>query len=153
MPFSLLRVRASIPAVTVARWTVAIVILALGGCTADQGVSQDGVFPEECDEGEPTMQRWGTDCLCCHDGQFSMAGSVAIDAEVAEIRVTDGTNQAIVAPNIHANFFRHVQLNPPLRASLVFTDGHEVAMQKPAPDGACNRCHDGLTRPRLGELR
>jgi hypothetical protein len=131
----------------------ATVMLVLWGCTADQGVSQDGVFPEQCQVGDPAEQRWGTDCLCCHEGQFSMGGSVAPGTDVAEIQVSDGLHQAIVAPNLHDNFFRHVKLSPPLSARVVFGDGHVVEMREPAPDGACNRCHDGVTRPLLGDVR
>jgi hypothetical protein len=129
-----------------------VAIFHLGvGCTTTN-VAKDDTMRDGCAAGDPEEQRRGTDCQCCHLDQFSMAGSVSPDAEVAEIRVSDGVNHAIAQPNHLGNFFRHNQLNPPLTASLVFADGRETFMETPAPHGSCNRCHDGVDEPILGDV-
>ena len=128
-----------------------LTLLALMGCAVEEGVHEDGVFPAECEPGDTDARRWGSDCLCCHEGEFGAAGSVGRQASVAEIRVSDGVNEAVVAPDDHGNFFRTIQLIPPLTASLRFTDGREVRMQAPVPYGGCNHCHNGKTQPRLGD--
>jgi hypothetical protein len=105
-----------------------------------------------CTTGDPDVERHGTSCLCCHDGDFGVAGSVARDAGVARILVTDRDGRvADMAPNPYGNFFRRRQLSPPLTARIVLDDGRVRAMTTAAPHGSCNACHGvGLARPPLG---
>ena len=56
------------------------------------------------------------------------------------VRDAAGTELRI-APNAYFNFFRHVQVTPPLRASLVLIDGGQREMKADAPSGDCNACH------------
>lgn len=125
---------------------LALALAGLAGCSsaapstpivADGGASAPTTT---CADGDPDRERYGTDCLCCHTGQFSVAGSVS--PAVARVVVTDATgNRFDIAVNPYGNFFRHTPLVAPLRASLVFTDGGTREMRGDAPSGACNGCH------------
>jgi hypothetical protein len=105
-----------------------------------------------CADGDPSVERFGTDCLCCHKNEFSVAGSIAHDSPpVATVIVEDSVGgSAVASPNPFGNFFRHNRLVPPLRATIIGVDGKAITMSAPAPDGACNRCHrDGGAVPML----
>lgn len=118
----------------------AAILIAVAACGA--GADEDG-GAASCEDGDPRVQRHGTDCLCCHAGQFSVAGSLAEDeARVRQIVVTDAAGATLImAPNPYGNFFRHAPVAPPLRAWIVDDGGQTYAMQAPIDDGACNRCH------------
>jgi hypothetical protein len=96
-----------------------------------------------CDPGDPDRERHGTSCLCCHTGDFTVAGSVDLGgAPVARVEVTDGFgNRSVMAPNPYGNFLRHNPLVPPLAAQVVGPDGGVRRMQMPAPHANCNECH------------
>jgi hypothetical protein len=99
-------------------------------------------------DGDETVQRHGTPCLCCHGDELGVAGSVdPAAAPVARVVVTaaDG-DVADMAPNPFANFFRHFPMAPPLRAVVYAPDGRSAAMLQLAPSGDCNACH-GLGGP------
>ncbi len=86
------------------------------------------------------MERHGTDCACCHD-EFGLSGSVAPGSGITRIRLSDGAGLRLdVAVNPYENFFRHVELQQPVLASVVLADGTEIGMKAPAP-GNCNACH------------
>ena len=96
-----------------------------------------------CEDGDETIQRYGTDCLCCHAAEFSVAGSVDTRGPpVARIEVTDEKGvTAVMEPNGNDNFFRHYPLAGALKAVAWGPDGRAITMPFAAPDGACNRCH------------
>lgn len=80
-----------------------------------------------------------------------MAGSVAHDAGVAAVLVTDRNGLELeMAPNPFDNFFRHYKMTPPLRAQITFADGEVRTMQHEAAHGSCNACHGEVTKA-LGE--
>jgi hypothetical protein len=116
-------------------------LVALAACGAGEDAGDEGAAA--CEDGDPGAQRHGTDCLCCHAGQFSVAGSLAEgEARARQIVVTDAAGATLImAPNPYRNFFRHVPVAPPLRAWIVDDEGRTYAMQAPIDDGACNRCH------------
>ena len=96
-----------------------------------------------CADGDVERQRHGTECLCCHGGEFTVAGSIATDSRpVRTVIVEDSQgNSAVMSPNPFGNFFRHSPLVPPLRVTIVGEDGKSATMPFLAPDAACNRCH------------
>jgi hypothetical protein len=96
-----------------------------------------------CEQGDRTVQRYGTDCLCCHAWEFGAAGSVdKAGSAISRIEATDRDGvTAVMYPNGLSNFFQHYPLAGPLRVVAYGPDGRSIAMQEPAPDGACNRCH------------
>lgn len=103
-----------------------------------------------CRDGSEWRQRHGTSCVCCHK-EFGVAGSVAHDAGVATVLVTDRNGREVeIAPNPFDNFFRHARMEPPLRAKIVFNNGEVRAMSEAAPHGSCNACH-GETERALGD--
>lgn len=128
-----------------------------GSAPADDGPT--AVFDRSsagCIDGDRSVQRFGTDCVCCHKKEFSVAGSIARDSPPVDTIVVEDSvgGSANVSPNAFGNFFRHNQLVPPLRATIVGTDGRRITMSSPAPDGACNRCHrDGGVVPMLSAAR
>ena len=137
-----------------------LVLAALSGCAS--GVRADGAAARSdggatgadasaCIDGDPDRESFGTDCLCCHTGQFSVAGSVA--PNVARVLVTDSVGERFdIAVNPYGNFFRHAPLVPPLKASIVLADGGTRAMEGAAPSGACNACHgETATAARIGQ--
>jgi hypothetical protein len=94
-----------------------------------------------CLEGDESLERHGTACLCCHEGEFGVAGSVAPDSPVDRITVIDAVGQrAVMAPNPYDNFFRHVPMEPPLSVTMWLDDGTTKTMTD-APSGDCNTCH------------
>jgi hypothetical protein len=99
--------------------------------------------PSACQDGDEHHQRWSTDCLCCHTAEFGVAGSVdPLGAPVARVLVVDAKGAvADMAPNPYSNFFRHLQLEAPLRVTVFSPDGRALTMPALAPSGACNRCH------------
>jgi hypothetical protein len=104
-----------------------------------------------CRDAEPKTEGHGTSCLCCHQGEFGVAGSVAHDSGVDMIFVTDRDGRtASMAPNGFDNFFRHRKLTPPIQATVVFMDGETRRMPEGAPHGSCNACH-GETTALVGE--
>jgi hypothetical protein len=104
-----------------------------------------------CRVGEKLRERHGTSCLCCHNGEFGVAGSVAHDAGVSTIFVSDAEGRtASMFPNIFDNFFQHRQLTPPLTPMIIFDNGEVRTMKQKAPHGSCNACHGETIRP-LGE--
>jgi hypothetical protein len=136
-------------------------LAALMGCAAaDDGASAGTtslayVPPADaasCEPGDPKRERYGTNCLCCHTGDFTVAGSIdLLGGPVARVVVTDSAgNRAEMAPDPYGNFFRHAPLIPPLTAVAFGPDGRARAMQMPAPHAACNECHrpDGVA-PRI----
>ena len=96
-----------------------------------------------CVDGDLERQRHGTECLCCHGSEFTVAGSIAADSRpVRTVIVEDSQGgSAVMSPNPFGNFFRHSPLVPPLRATIVGEDGKVATMPFLAPDAACNRCH------------
>src|SRR5262245_35656687 len=98
----------------------------------------DGPRPG-CADGDALQQRHATACLCCHADEFSVAGSVARSGPpVARLVVTDQTGRVVeMAPNGFFNFFRHLELSPPLRPVVYSEDGRALAMKEPAPSGDC----------------
>ena len=128
---------------------------ALTACTGKDGASSEAspaaIDYGPCRTGDPRLERHGTSCMCCHEGTFTVAGSVARDAGVAWILVTDRDGRHLqMAVNPHDNFFRHRQLLPPLTATIVFEDGEVRTMPEPAPHGSCNGCHGETAKP-LGQ--
>jgi len=128
-------------------------LLVWAGCAgAAACVPEDEEPSPACADGDPLQERYGTDCLCCHRNEFGVAGSVDLAGDappVALVIVEDRSGvRAQMAPNPYGNFFRHVQLQPPLRAWVVGRDGGVAAMGMEAPHGSCNRCH-GVTTPRV----
>jgi hypothetical protein len=134
------------------------IVLALAGCGGDRASEAppdaSGSFADAaaCEPGDPARERWGTNCLCCHSGEFSVAGSIdPSGAPVARIVVTDSVGgRAEMAPNPYGNFFRHNALVPPLTAVAYGPDGRARVMPMPAPHAACNECHHPLgVAPRI----
>ncbi|MGO8997549.1 MAG: hypothetical protein ACLQVI_29890 [Polyangiaceae bacterium] len=132
----------------------AAVCAALSACTASPAAN--GASPPAAndtspvsvtlpcrDVGDPSDQRRGSTCLCCHSDEFGVAGSVDPAAPpVAHVIVVDVTGDvADVSPNSFANFFRHFPMTPPLQASVVGPDGGTLPMQEEAPSADCNGCH------------
>ena len=102
-----------------------------------------------CEQGNPEEERHGTDCMCCHTGDFTVAGSVDLTGNrVARVVVEDSVGgRAEMEPDAYGNFFRHAPLVPPLRAWAYGLDGSVRAMPMPAPHAACNACHhEGATK-------
>jgi hypothetical protein len=104
-----------------------------------------------CEPGDKATQRFGTDCLCCHTGEFSVAGSVDDASLVDYIRVVDeDRNWVTTRPNGLSNFFHHERLRGTLEITLFGKDGRSISMKSRAPHGSCNACHrPGGTAPRL----
>ena len=103
-----------------------------------------------CRDGDRDHQRYGAHCLCCHKDTVGVAGSVAHDAGVAQVKVRDRDGKiAEMYVNTYDNFFQHRRLTPPISAIIVFEDGTERTMPEPAPHASCNACH-GQTTPLLG---
>jgi hypothetical protein len=96
-----------------------------------------------CADGDPTGQRHGATCLCCHSDEFGVAGSVdPTGPPIARVVVTDATGDtATMVPNAFANFFRHFPMTPPFRAAVYAPDGRALEMRAAAPSADCNRCH------------
>jgi len=139
---------------------------ALLGCDEELGAVREPA-PEftpsakrtaECPPGDPAQERYGTDCACCHGTQFSASGSIAEEALalVSHVEMVDRVGQVfILPPNRYGNFFGHRPTpQPPLRAKVVYRDGHESAMQGEMSESSCNHCHvvDGAT-PLIGSVR
>ncbi len=145
------------PAATATAPTDASADLAPSDAAAsDAGASASGYVPPDdaaaCDPGDPQRERHGTSCLCCHTGDFTVAGSIDLTGPaVARVEVTDGFgNRAVMSPNPYGNFFRHNPLVPPLRVKVVGPDGSERSMRMPAPHTNCNECHrPGGAAPRI----
>lgn len=103
-----------------------------------------------CRDASEFRQRHGTSCLCCHE-EFGVAGSVAHDAGIATVLITDRNGRELeIAPNPFDNFFRHAKMTPPLRAQIVFENGEVRSMKEPAPHGSCNACHGEIANT-IGE--
>ena len=114
--------------------------LGLAACRDDATSFEGPDDHPECRDGDETRERHGTDCSCCHS-DFGFSGSVADDEGIARVRVSDSAGVSFdVAVNPYGNFFRHVELTPPVSAAVVLRDGSVVAMRGPA-DGKCNACH------------
>ncbi len=122
-----------------------------GGGLACANAEGERVSPDSfgaCDDGDPTRERWGANCLCCHADEFGVAGSLPKDAGIATVFVVDNDGRtAEMSPDIFDNFFRHRKLTPPLRATVRFTDGSARSMKSPAPHGSCNACHGTHVAP------
>lgn len=101
------------------------------------------LFVPRCDDGDPTRQRHGATCLCCHTDDFGVAGSIDPNgSRVDRIVVTDANGEvARMAPNSFGNFFRHFAMTAPFRAVAIAADGRSIAMQGSAPSADCNECH------------
>jgi hypothetical protein len=125
------------------------IVAVSGGCSAppasnaphDAGAPDVATVP--CSDGDPTQQRHGARCLCCHADEFGVAGSVDLDAPpVARVVVVDAVGLRYdMAPNSYGNFFRHYTLVPPIAAVEPVRDGGSLAMPWGAPHGDCNACH------------
>lgn len=102
----------------------------------------DGPTPG-CRDGDVTQQRYGTACLCCHQDEFSVAGSIdRAGPPVSRVVVMDAQGRSVnTAPNSFDNFFGHFRLAPPLTAVVYGPSGDTVSMRTPAPSGDCNGCH------------
>jgi hypothetical protein len=133
--------------------TVAGFSITACGSADDPKWLDDGPTPG-CRDGDAADQRHGTACLCCHDAEFSVAGSIDRSGPpVARVVVTDLEGRSVVStPNAFANFFGHFRLTPPLSAVVHGPTGATLAMRDPAPNGDCNACHSagGSARPLHG---
>ncbi len=138
-----------------------VLACALLGCDEEVGAVREP-SPEftpsakrtaECPPGDPARERYGTDCACCHGTQFAASGSVAEEALalVSHVEMVDRVGQVfILPPNRYGNFFGHRPTpQPPLRAKVVYRDGHESAMQADVGDASCNRCHGSAGSARM----
>ena len=129
---------------------LAILVASVLGCSQSEGTSAP--VPADfgpCRDGNPARERWGTSCLCCHTGEFGVAGSLAPDSGVVDIFVEDRDGRtAEMSPDIFDNFFRHRKLTPPLSTTITFADGDQRRMQA-VPHGSCNACH-GVSVPLVG---
>src|SRR5947207_1074555 len=67
---------------------VLVLAALLGGC-ASSSASPAPVDVGPCRDGDPDRERWGTSCLCCHTTEFGVAGSLAGDAGISTITITD----------------------------------------------------------------
>ncbi len=105
----------------------------------------DGPTPG-CRDGDRAEQRYGTACLCCHQSDFSVAGSIdPAGPPVTRVVVTDREGHSVdTAPNAFDNFFGHFRLTPPLTAVVYGPTGDALAMRDPAPNGDCNACHSAV---------
>ena len=127
-------------------WTLTCLLAAafVVACGDDEQPTflDDGPRPG-CGDGDAKEQRYGTACLCCHRDEFGVAGSVDRAAPpVARVVVTDSAGRsADMVPNAFGNFFRHLDLSPPLSPTVFGHDGRSLTMQTPAPHGDCNACH------------
>jgi hypothetical protein len=101
------------------------------------------VFVPRCADGDPTEQRHGATCLCCHSDEFGVGGSVDRGGSpVTRVVVTDARGDvASMAPNLFANFFRHFPMSGPFRAVVVGPDGRTASMKADSPSADCNACH------------
>jgi hypothetical protein len=112
--------------------------------------------PDHCEQGDKLQERHGTDCGCCHTTQFSVSGSLSRNTQVVKVVVEAADGMTLeLAPNPHFNFFRHTDLQFPLRVWTVDTKGAVSAMQAPVQQGSCNACHgaaDGAV-PQVGTPR
>jgi cytochrome c5 len=138
------------------------VLLAVVACDGD--VAAVAEAPEfapstkrtaDCPEGDPTRERFGTDCGCCHGTQFAASGSIAERALplVSHVEVVDRVGQVFfLPPNPYGNFFRHrPRPELPMRAKVVYRDGTERAMQTEVSEASCNHCHaQGGAVPMIG---
>ena len=125
--------------------------LALASC-GDPGAATGAPAPV-CAQGDELEERHGTDCLCCHAEDFTVAGSIAPGAAIQAIVVRDAAGQALaMTPNAYANFFLHEPLSPPLEAWILGEDGAERRMRGAAPHGSCNRCHREGAEPGLLDI-
>lgn len=135
---------------------IALGLLVGAGCTAASSTSNVAATPPDygrCRDGEEDRERWSANCLCCHDGEFGVAGSIAHDAGVVKVKIRDRDGKiAEMFPNPYDNFFQHRPLTPPLSATVVLEDGSERTMRDPAPHGSCNGCH-GESIPLVGSGR
>jgi hypothetical protein len=137
------------------RESFAVLVMVAGCASADAPPAEAYVAPADaaaCEPGDPQRERFGTNCLCCHSGEFGVAGSVdPMGAPVARVVVTDALgNRAEMAPDPYGNFFRHLPLTAPLVAVAFGPDGRARAMPMPAPHAACNECHrPGGAAPRI----
>lgn len=117
--------------------------------SADAQDQAAGAF-DACQDGEPTQERYGTDCLCCHGGDLSVAGSVdRANTAILRIEVEDAQGARLVMPiNAYGNFFQHLNVVPPLIARRIDEDGSVHTMKASVQHGSCNQCHtpeaDGL---------
>ncbi len=125
------------------------VISATACSSSGTAASAAAVDVGPCRDGDHDRERWGTSCLCCHTGEFGVAGSLAPDAGVVDIFVEDRDGRtAEMSPDIFDNFFRHRKLTPPLSTTITFADGDQRTMQA-VPHGSCNACH-GVSVPLVG---
>lgn len=106
--------------------------------TTDAG----GLLPG-CTDGDPSQQRYGATCLCCHTDEFGVAGSIDRQGAPATRIVVVDSNGVVadMAPNGFGNFFRHVPMTPPLEATVYGPTGATIAMRDPATSADCNSCH------------
>lgn len=118
-----------------------VVTVACGGGD-DAKWLDDGPTPG-CQDGDVAGQRYGTACLCCHQDEFSVAGSADRDGPtVARVVVTDVEGRSVdTAPNSFDNFFGHFRLTPPLSAVVYGPTGDALPMRAPLSSGDCNGCH------------
>ena len=131
-----------------------ILLLSCIGCSGSAGDGTPGNEADTslCATGMPERERHGGDCLCCHSGEFSVAGSTLPSAEIQRVIVRDANGLILVMPvDPYDNFFQHTAVAPPLRASIVDARGRERIMQMLAPRGSCNACHaDGTALGLVG---
>jgi hypothetical protein len=100
-------------------------------------------FVPRCVDGDFDRQRHGATCLCCHEREFGVAGSVdPAGPPVARVVVYDARGDvATMAPNSFSNFFRHFTMTSPFRAVAYGPDGRAAWMRQDAPSADCNTCH------------
>jgi hypothetical protein len=125
---------------------MALGLAVLSGCGSEG--SEPTTFlddgpPAGCVDGDVEKQRHGTACLCCHEREFGVAGSVDLGGAPITRIVVQGSagRSAEMVPNAFGNFFRHIQLTPPLAAVIYGANGQTRAMKALAPNGDCNGCH------------
>src|SRR5262245_37393647 len=117
--------------------------LVAAGCGAPEPDTSQPTPNAACIDGDESRERHGTDCLCCHAEDFSVAGSIASSpSAIARVEVTDSAGFELVMPvDPYGNFFQHEAVVPPLRARTVDVRGEVRTMTGEAPHGSCNRCH------------
>src|SRR5206468_2824625 len=70
-------------AVTMAMRLPWLAVALLAGCAGPSDAADSA--PALCEGGDAARERHGTDCLCCHTGEFTVAGSVETGSDVATV--------------------------------------------------------------------
>jgi len=139
-------------------WPLAVPLLLVALAAACGGSSPTSSAPGG-GGGSVASHNAGRDCLTCHRGEFSVAGTVfRVDGSAypgATVRLTtapDGSGSVVltVAADASGNFYssRSVAFGSGLYADVTGTGGARRAMKAVVTVGACNSCHDTSNRIR-----